>query len=88
MFQQITYQACRYLFYVSKELFGFFRNHLPYCHNTGPFSWKKPSSEEHPGPPLSQMVISSVAFTLEDGKNQKYSSLVSFAFSEMGKRPA
>lgn len=41
-----------------------------------------------PGPPLSQIVISSLASGLDDGKNQKYNSRVSFEAEEMGRRPA
>ena len=32
---------------------------VPGCQVNGPFSWKNPSMEEHPGPPFNQMVISS-----------------------------
>ena len=53
----------------------------------GPFSCKKPSKLEHPGPPLSQIKISLSAAGLGLGKNQKYSS-DALAFFEMGMRPA
>jgi hypothetical protein len=61
---------------------------LPYCHEIGPFSCRKPSSEEQPGPPFNQIVISSVELTFSDGKNQKYNSEVSLVLSLMGRRPA
>lgn len=68
---------------------GFFTGaKVPYCHRKGPFSCSKPSRELHPGPPLSQMVISSLASGFEEGKNQKYSCRVSFDAEEMGRRPA
>lgn len=54
----------------------------------GPFSCRKPSRDEQPGPPLSQIVISSLASGFSEGKNQKYSSEVSFFLSLIGRRPA
>lgn len=71
------------------QVYGFLTGlKVPYCHRKGPFSWSNPSSELHPGPPLSQIVISSPAKGLSDGKNQKYSCLSSLGSSEMGRRPA
>jgi hypothetical protein len=43
----------------------------PYCQDIGPFSCKKPSRLEQPGPPFNQIVISSEALTFVEGKNQK-----------------
>jgi hypothetical protein len=45
---------------------------LPYCHEMGPFSCKKPSSEEQPGPPFNQIVISSSASLFSEGKNLQW----------------
>lgn len=60
---------------------------VPYCQMKGPFSWRRPSRELHPGPPFNQIRISSLASTLAEGKNQKYNSLAFFWF-EMGIKPA
>ena len=61
---------------------------VPYCHKKGPFSCRRPSSDEQPGPPFSQMVISSSAAGLVDGKNQKYNFRSSVFLSEIGNKPA
>ncbi len=71
------------------QVYGFLTGaKVPYCQRKGPFSWRSPSKELQPGPPLSQMVISSLANGFCDGKNQKYNSRVSFEAEEMGRRPA
>ena len=44
---------------------------VPASHVNGPFSVKSPESDEHPGPPLNQMAISSFGSGLVVGKNQK-----------------
>lgn len=44
--------------------------------------------ELQPGPPFNQMTISSLAFTLEEGKNQKKSWFSSVELSEMERVPA
>ena len=61
---------------------------VPYCQRKGPFSCSSPSRELQPGPPFSQIVISSEATGFSDGKNQKYSSWVSFRAWEIGSKPA
>src|SRR3954451_8317667 len=52
----------------------------------GPFSWKKPSREEQPGPPFSHIMISSLAAGFVVGTNQKNNSLS--LVSSIGSRPA
>jgi len=52
----------------------------------GPFSWKKPSREEQPGPPFSYIMISSLAAGFVVVTNQKNNSL-SLVWS-IGSRPA
>lgn len=44
---------------------------VPGCHVNRPFSWKKPSRELHPGPPLSQIVISSTGSPSVGWKTKK-----------------
>lgn len=61
---------------------------MPDSQVKGPFSVKKPLSEEHPGPPLSQMTTSSGVSARVEGKNQKKSLRVSFGSSEIGNNPA
>ena len=53
-----------------------------------PFSWRNPSNELQPGPPLSQIAISFVASGFCEGKNQNHSWFSSVAFGLMGRRPA
>jgi hypothetical protein len=53
---------------------------------TGPFSWKKPSREEQPGPPFNHIMISSLAAGFVVGTNQKNNSLL--LVSSIGSRPA
>lgn len=60
---------------------------VPYCHKKGPFSCNKPSKLESPGPPFSQMVISSDANGLLEGKNQKNSE-PDAGDLDIGRRPA
>jgi len=61
---------------------------VPACQLIGPFSCQKPSMDEQPGPPLSQMVISSslVSAPILGLKKKKSSPAEALAVS-MGIRP-
>ena len=55
---------------------------------THPFSCSRPSMELQPGPPLSHIVISLLAFGLSDGKYQKNSWFSSLSSLVIGRVPA
>ena len=68
---------------------GFFTGRkVPDCHRNGPFSWKRPSKDEQPGPPFSQMVTSFEAAGFSEGKNQNHNRLWLFAFESIDSVPA
>ena len=62
--------------------------YVPDCHKNGPFSWNNPSRDEQPGPPFSQIAISSDARGFSEGKNQNHSRLKLAGFESMDKVPA
>lgn len=59
--------------------------YMPGCHRNLPFSWKNPSRELQPGPPLSQIVISSTGGPIVGWKTKKSAREVSFM--SIGTRP-
>jgi hypothetical protein len=61
---------------------------VPAIQVKGPFSVRKPESDEQPGPPFNQIVICSGVCSAVEGKNQKKSFRVSSGLSEIGSRPA
>lgn len=59
--------------------------YVPGCQRNRPFSWKKPSRELQPGPPFSQMVISSTGLPMVGWKMKK--SCLDLSSISIGTRP-